>query len=137
MCFHSGFREKNTLRNGLGRFLSFLGKFKICANITFIVLCFFVFERFCVLQELGFFHFIPVLNVGNVEYSCSICRVNSRSQLYVLVNVPQTLCFYVCWYFFERAVCGSSHIFIVSCFRIEFKTKRCLNFGNQIFTMRA
>lgn len=36
-----------------------------------------------------------------------------------------------------KTVCGSSHIFIVSCFRIKFKTKRCLDFGNQIFAVRA
>lgn len=32
---------------------------------------------------------------------------------------------------------GSSHIFVVNWFRIKFKTKRCLSFGNEILTVRA
>lgn len=93
-------------------------------------------------KRVGFFRFTPVLNVGNVKYSCSICRVNSRSQLSVCAG-KRTSNFYVLTYAFMyvgislKTVCGSSHIFIVSCFRIKFKTKRCLDFGNQIFAVRA
>lgn len=76
----SGFRENNKKKAVLGQSVHFLCLVSVYAqNITFIVPCFFVFEKvLCVTNELlgcFFFQFTTVLNVGNMKCSCSICRV--------------------------------------------------------------
>lgn len=82
--FSFWFQREKYFKNGLGQFLSFLGKFKSMRKYYIycsVLLC--LWKVLCVTKELGFFCFTPVLNVGNVKYSCSICRVNNRSQLSV------------------------------------------------------
>lgn len=137
--FSFWFQREKYFNKWFGAVFIFPGQIKKYAQILHLLFCASLsLKGFVCYKRVGFFPLYSCLNVGNVKYSCSICRVNNRSQLSVCAgNVPQTLCFYVCWYFFERAVCGSSHIFIVSCFRIKCKAKKCLDFGNQILTVRA
>lgn len=59
--------------------------------MTFIVLCFFVFERFCLLtNELGFFQFTAVLMLETKDTVVTFAELVGDNCLYVPVNVPQT-----------------------------------------------
>lgn len=134
--FNSGFRDKKFLKLVSGHLLSFFGEFKSmleCYVYCSVLLC--LWKVLPVTKWVGFFFQFTAVLMLETKCCCSICRVN-RSQLSVRAGKRTSNLMLLCIFVFlwKSSSWFKSRFY---CFRIKFKTKRCLDFGNQIFTVRA